>query len=122
MDIKCQIDEPEDRCIRKPTCKLRGWLVASPNPGSFEMSRLQFRIGQVVVPHVPTSRPDVEAAFPHQGCTGFLMRFDLTYYMQYVVNDNLVLSAVLPGRQPVQVDLTIDKGLIATCLAAAAGA
>jgi len=122
MEVQCNIDEPADRCIRTPTCRFRGWIAITPHSGGQELKFLHFKIGQLNVPHVLTSRPDVEGAFPNHASSGFQIRFDLTYYMQYVVNDHLAIYAMLPQFEPFRLDFTIDKGVVGLCLAAAAGA
>lgn len=119
MSITSKIDDPEDQCIRKPVCNIRGWC-SGDQAGS--LKGLHFLIGQLPVPYLTQLRPDVEAAFPGMPSVGFLIRLDLSFYLTAVRNNELVMCLVVPGEDAVPFRFRTAPGAVASCLAVVGGA
>ena len=119
MSITGTIDDPEDRCIRKPVCTIRGWCSSDKVRS---LKGLQFFIGEWPVRHSTQIRPDVEAAFSGMPAAGFLIRLDLNFYLQAVKDNELEMRLVVPGEDPFPFRFRIAPGVVAKCLAGAGGA
>lgn len=112
------IDEPQNRCITKPSGAISGWFAIH----NYEIpEEFQFRVGPIVLPHTVLKREDVETAMPEYGVTGFQIRFDLNNYLHYIDDNRLTIRLILPDYHPFAVRLTIKEGVLVSCIAAASG-
>ena len=119
MSVTSKIDDPEDRCIRKPVCGIRGWCSSDKVRS---LKGLQFFIGEWPVRHSTQIRPDVEAAFSGMPAAGFLVRLDLNFYLPAIEDNELVMRLAVPGEDTFRFRFRIAPGVVASCLAAAGGA
>jgi hypothetical protein len=119
MSVTSRIDDPEDQCIRKPACTIRGWCSSDKVRS---LKGLQFFIGEWPVRHSTQRRPDVEAACAGMPSAGFLIRLDLNFYLQAVEDNELVMRLVVPGEEPLPFRFRVARGVVASCLAAVGGA
>lgn len=112
-----RIDDPADRILRKPVCRIRGWCAGLDWA---DCDRIAFRIGDGDVPWRLQSRADVTAVHPEMSVTGFTFDLDLSYYLYAVRSSELAISVVVPGAPKIELRFSVAPGLTATCLAAAA--
>ena len=119
MSITGTIDDPEDRCIRKSVCTIRGWCSSDK---ARSLKDLRFFIEERPVRHSPQIRPDAEAASSGMPAAGFLIRLDLSFYLPDVKDNELVVRLVVPGEDPFSFRFRIAPGVVASCLAAVGGA
>src|SRR5579871_3253253 len=84
--FRLEVDQPEDFSIEKPVCHIRGWYATSEGD-SLEI--LHFRIAGNQIPHIAEDRRDVEEVMPDYTVKGFRIPFDLSFYVQYIVDQRL---------------------------------
>jgi hypothetical protein len=116
--FRLEIDRPVDCVIVKPVDVIRGWFSTS---GGETLEVLNFRLGGIVVPHVAEERWDVEEVLPEHVVKGFLIPFDLAFYIQYIEDKCLVLQLTLVGYDPIPLTFTIEESALAICLYSAGG-
>lgn len=112
-----RIDEPADRILRKPMCRVRGWCA---RPGWADVSQLDLRIEDALVPWQAQVRPDVTAEYVESSVTGFIIDLDLSQHLYAIRAGELYLTARAPGAQEVRIAFSVGPGVTAHCLAAAA--
>jgi hypothetical protein len=115
---KVVIDDPQTRCLTKPSGAINGWFAIH----NYEIpEEFQFRVGPIVLPHAVLKREDVEAALPEYSVVGFQIRFDLNHYLLYIDDNRLTIRLIVPDHYPFAVRFTIKEGVLASCIAAASG-
>jgi hypothetical protein len=118
MPLMCHIDQPANREITHTRCEIHGWCsIASPE----ELQGIRFEIGGVPVLHHKVHRPDVEAVQFDRRVRGFVVHFDLSYYMHAILNDEIVLKLIVTGEQPLELRFKVLPPALAASLAAASG-
>jgi hypothetical protein len=114
--LRVEIDEPENRLIEEDIGFILGWFATRDGeiPETFE-----FRIGGILVPHRVVDRADVESVLPDYTIVGFLIPYDLSFYLPQIQNNRLLIQLTLPGYNPHILRLGITENALATCVAAA---
>jgi len=117
--VLLRIDTPEDRILRKPVCRLRGWCGSADKT---EIAEFELRIGDARVAWRADARPDVADVYPELSITGFTFDLDLSQYLYAVAPDGHLILAAVFGRAPeMKLRFTVAAGVMADCLAAATG-
>lgn len=113
-----RIDDPEDRVLRSPICRVRGWCAAGDWSA---LSQLELRLADGPVRWQPQQRPDVAAEYPELWVAGFVLNLDLSQYPYAIRSSELSLCATFPHSPELKVQLSVAPGLAAKCFAAVAG-
>lgn len=116
--VLLRIDNPADLVLRTPVCRIRGWCAWT---GSAAIGRFELRIGDARVPWQPQTRPDVTAGHPDMRATGFIIDFDLSQYLYAIRSNELSLVAAVSATRETELQFSVAPGVLANCLAAAAG-
>lgn len=116
--ILLRIDDPVDLVLRRPVCRIRGWCAWAD---SAAIERFELRIGDARVPWQPQPRPDVNAGHPDLRVTGFIVDLDLSQYLYAIRSNELSLVAALSPTRERELQFSVAPGVLANCLAAAAG-
>ena len=118
MPLEIHIDDPDDRKIQYPLCRIRGWCAFDSAPA---LRRLEFRIAGTKVPYSRVARPDVEEAHAGKTVIGFLLDLDLSFYLSGVRMRELVLQVLPPDEPEVGIPFCISREAMGLCLGAASG-
>jgi hypothetical protein len=116
--IMLRIDEPEDRVLRHPVSRIRGWCGT---PYWADAAQMELRVGDACVLWQTQERPDVADKHPELSVSGFVADLDLAQYLYAIRCGELVVTAALPRGPELKTVFTVSPGLTAKCLAAAAG-
>ena len=116
---KIVIDQPQNRCLTKPSGAINGWFALRGQDDIPE--ELEFRVGPILLPHRIIKRPDVEGAMPEYRIVGFQIQFDLSNYLLYIQDNRLVIRVTMPEYEPFRLKFTIQESAMAMCIAAASG-
>jgi hypothetical protein len=117
-NVRVEIDNPLDRCLRKPAGSIIGWFAAHTHDMPEEV---EFRIGPIRLPHKIIPRPDVEGAMQGYCVVGFEIRYELSNYLPYIDDLKLVIRLIAPEYYPISLRLKIQESALAQCLDSAGG-
>src|SRR5690242_4882225 len=106
MNLIFIIDDPKDLGLHLPVCKIRGWCGA-PAPG--DLDSLRFQIGHLPVLFRSEQRPDAEGAFPGLNIRGFVISFDLSYYLREIEHGELIVGAYVRDAEPAVQRLRVEE-------------
>jgi hypothetical protein len=114
--LRIEIDEPQDKCLKEPTGCIRGWFAARDTdlPETFH-----FEIGGTPVAHSAIKREDVEGAMPGHAIAGFLIPYDLSFYLPNIDEQGLAIRLILPEYSAKTLRFKIAESALGACLAAA---
>ena len=116
--FQLKLDRPADMRLDQPVGTIRGWFAAS---GEESVELLQFRIGGTPARHIVEDRRDVEEILPEHVVTGFLLPFDLSFYMPHIHDQRLTIAMNFIGHGPILLRFSIAEKALAACLATAGG-
>ncbi len=114
--VLLRIDDPADRVLRTPVCRIRGWCAAADWS---EVERFEFQIGDAQLSWQTQARQDVTAEHTELWVAGFSFNLDLRQYLYAIRSSELAIRAVFPGSAAIDLEFRVAPGVTASCLAAA---
>jgi hypothetical protein len=115
MPLQICVDDPFDREIKHPVCRIRGWCAARDPE---DLDGLEFRIAGHRVPAGLVPRPDVEETHAGQSAKGFLLDLDLSHHLPGIHKREFVLE-VITTYERVRLRFRVSREALGKCLEAA---